>query len=711
MTYRGTIDEDKQILVIRPLNVMDKKLIRVAYENPELRARTIRIVIADQSKKLKEFAKDRKWKNPETSNLIGFDRVLELSSEDKMWAKAIIKKVTEEFQKSNESNKDSTSPQKSIAKKLQKDVEGEIAKFKSSGKDITNPEDRAEFEEYLDTKLRPAQEEIYREKIQEATGLLDDEYKKATKGLLGTGVKKAIGKTLDDLGLKSLASKVSGMSTPEVGLKTQIAGAGILGSILFSVGKSILGVPETDTTDATTSLISSAINYFTGNATAAFLSPLILVGSGFLAYKVYKNYKNTPESAKRNELKDKFNKGKEEVEKKLLREQKYKEIGQKEALNSSILEFYKNEKFDDEILGDDLTIKELMEISEDDDADLEDKRRATKLLEEKKSDFFASKYNRQKILMQETKGKKFKTPDGKRVDVKKLLEMEEDGDSWATEKLKDLRHTIEGPEEDTTPKKEEDDIEEEEEKDTSDEKILKPQESLKKFKSITQKGMEKELAKLDEGKYKELKERLTKIKDKKKDDDDDDDDDDTSMDLDGKNPYGRRPKKKSDISSTQAKTLLDEMAKIKKNQVSMESTYKNEQFENPDGKKIKFNTLKKIFGDDDHIHHEWAVTTWDGLKKKINKKGADQDSLINKIVKEKFESALTVDPLIVSAYKEFSKDGKFDEEKFNEMLKSMEELGKEMSSKTKKASLTKANLIKLAYENPELRRDILKLLK
>jgi len=63
MTYRGTIDEDKQIVLARPLSAIDKKLIRVAYVNPDLRASAIRIVVADDSNKLKEFAKDRKWKN------------------------------------------------------------------------------------------------------------------------------------------------------------------------------------------------------------------------------------------------------------------------------------------------------------------------------------------------------------------------------------------------------------------------------------------------------------------------------------------------------------------------------------------------------------------------------------------------------------------------------------------------------------------------
>jgi hypothetical protein len=378
MTYRGTIDEDKQIVLARPLSAIDKKLIRVAYVNPELRATAIRIVVADDSSKLKEFAKDRKWKNPETSNLIGFDRVLQLSTEDKTWAKAIVKKVTEEYKKSDEGKKEEgTSVQKGIAKKLQNDVENEIAKFKSKGKDITNPRDRAAFEEYLDEKLRPAQEEAYRKKIEEVTGMTKEEISNATKGLTSKGIKE----TLEAVG----------------GVEGGLLGFGAIGTVL--------GGAAVAAAAATGGIAAVGIG--------TLLAPVVGVGATIAGLaKLYQTYKKQPSIEEKDKIIKKFNEKKEEAISKIEREHKYKELGKEEAVRDGLKNFFKDEKFEDEILGDDLTIDELYKISDDDDADPEDKKRAEELLEEKKKDYMASKYTRQKTLLSETKGKKFKTPEG-----------------------------------------------------------------------------------------------------------------------------------------------------------------------------------------------------------------------------------------------------------------------------------------------------------
>ena len=745
MTYRGTIDEDKQIVLARPLSAMDKKLIRVAYVNPELRASAIRIVVADDSSKLKDFAKDRKWKNPETSNLIGFDRILELAGEDKIWAKAIVKKVTEEYKKSDTGKKENTKVEHNIAKRLQKDVEGEISKFKSSGKDITNPRDRAAFEEYLDEKLRPAQEEAYRKKIQEATGLVDEEYKKAAEGLLGKGVKRALSETFEDLGLSRLAALVKPPEIPnEVGTATVAVGAGLLSHVVASFVGGSSASAAVGATAAGGGLLSSIGSFALavgGKAAAVVLSPFALGAAAVLSYSVYKKFKETPEGKKRDELLQKFNEKKEEVTKKIETEHKYKEIGKSESAISGMKEFYKDEKFEDDLLGDDLTIDELVKISEDDDSDPEDKQRAKKLLEEKKEDYMASKYTRQKTLLTETKGKKFKTPDGKRVTVKEMLDMEEEGDSWATDKLKDLRHSMEDIEEVKEEKKEE--PKEEEELEFEDELFGNRQPDLNQIANITsQKELEKRIVNLSPAALTRLQEKLIEQAGSKKkpsydydEDEDEDEDEDDEYEDDrrsrsrsrSKPKPKKRPKKRPmrveedtpSISPSDAKVLLEAMGKIRKENESLESKFKNEKFKTPQDKSITFKTLKKKFSDTEDADHEWAVKTWEGLKKKMNKKGAeekDQDKEIDSLVKEKFENALTVDPHIVEIFKEFTKDGKFDEEKFNEMLKGVKELsGMLKESKGKKASLdVSANrniLIKLAYNNPELRRDILKLLK
>lgn len=745
MTYRGTIDEDKQIVLARPLSAMDKKLIRVAYVNPELRASAIRIVVADDSSKLKDFAKDRKWKNPETTHLIGFDRVLELASDDKIWAKAIVKKVTEEYKKSDTGKKENTKVEHNIAKRLQKDVEGEISKFKSSGKDITNPRDRAAFEEYLDKKLRPAQEEAYRKKIQEATGLVDEEYKKAAEGLLGKGVKRALSETFEDLGLSRLAALVKPPEIPnELGTATVAVGAGLLSHVVATLVGGSSASTAVGATAAGGGLLSSIGSFALavgGKAAAVVLSPFALGAAAVLSYSVYKKFKETPEGKKRDELLQKFNEKKEEVTKKIETEHKYKEIGKSESAISGMKEFYKDEKFEDDLLGDDLTIDELVKISEDDDSDPEDKQRAKKLLEEKKEDYMASKYTRQKTLLTETKGKKFKTPDGKRVTVKEMLDMEEEGDSWATDKLKDLRHSMEDIEEVKEEKKEE--PKEEEELDFEDELFGNRQPDLNQIANITsQKELEKRIVNLSPNALTRLQEKLIEQAGSKKkpsydydedEDEDEDEDDDYEDDRRSRSRSRSKPKPKKrpkkrpmrveedtpNISPSDAKVLLEAMGKIRKENESLESKFKNEKFKTPQDKSITFKTLKKKFSDTEDADHEWAVKTWEGLKKKMNKKGAEeknQDKEIDSLVKEKFENALTVDPHIVEIFKEFTKDGKFDEEKFNEMLKGVKELsGMLKESKGKKASLdlsaNRNSLIKLAYNNPELRRDILKLLK
>lgn len=709
MTYRGTIDEDKQIVLARPLSAMDKKLIRVAYVNPELRATAIRIVVADDSSKLKEFAADRKWKNPETTHLIGFDRVLQLAGEDKMWAKAIVKKVTEEYKKSDEGKKEEEgAASKGISKKLQKDVENEIAKFKSKGKDITNPKDRAAFEEYLDEKLRPAQEEAYRKKIKEVTGMNKEEMSKATKGLTSKGIKE----TFENIG----------------GVEIGLLGFGGIGTVLGG---------------AAISAAATAAGSLAGGVAAVglgtLLAPVVGVGAAIAGMaKLYQTYKKQPSIEEKDKIIKKFNEKKEEAISKIEREHKYKELGKEEGVRDGLKNFFKDEKFEDEILGDDLTIEELYKISDDDDADPEDKKRAEELLEEKKKDYMASKYTRQKTLLSETKGKKFKTPEGKRVTVKEMLDMEEEGDSWATDKLKDLRHSIEGVEE-VEEKEEEKEKEEDSSSDDFEEELFQNRDvDISQLTNLrTRRQLEQNIVRLSPEALNRLQERIidqagnrpTRTRYEEFDDDDDD------RSSRGRNVKPKeKPKRvmrveeddKPVIPASDAKVLLEAMGKIRKENESLESKFKNEKFKTPQDKTITFKTLKKKFSDTEDADHEWAVKTWEGLKKKMNKKGAekkDQDKEINNIVKEKFESALTVDPDVIEIFKSMTTDGKFDEKKLDAMVKELKDFGEILKGKeskkeektSKKASLdvsaNRNSLIKLAYNNPELRRDILKLLK
>jgi len=694
MTYKGTIDENKQIVVSRELKPLDKQLIKVAYTNPELRKPTLRIVVSNSSNDLKDFAESKKWKNPETSNLIGFDRVLELASKDKMWAKAIVKKVTEEYQKAKDSGaiKD-TSTEEGAAKRLKADVESEIAKFKKT-KDITNPKDRAEFEAYLDEKLRPAQEEVYRKKIKDATGLVDKEFNKAAEGLLGTGVRKALSKTFADIGLDKLAEIASPPTVKTNETTTPILGSAILGQMLSGLAGGSAG-------GSAGGLLSTVGGAILGATKAVVLSPFVLGAGVGLAWTVYKNYKETPEGAKRDALKKKFNEKKEEITKKVMREHKYKEIGKQEAVTSGMKKFFEGEKFDDDLLGDDLTVEELYQISESDDSDIEEQNRAKELIEKKKKEYMASKYERQKTLIQESKGKKFKTPDGKRVDVKSLLDMEEEGDTWAADKLKDLRQTVEGVEEVKEP--------EEEVEEKKEQKLILSDRDLAKYQDMSNKDLEKELLSLDDEQIKQREKQLEKVIKKPT----------YKEEVDSYGKVKKVPVKEGPVSASDAEDILSAFSAIKKQKESLESKFKDESFKDPDGKEIAFNTLKKIVSNPDHKNHSWGVKTYEGLKKKVQKMGAykiAQDEEIDNIVKEKFESALTVDPSVVELFKEFSKDGKFDEEKFNEMLKGVGELGKMLSEgdnkkSDKKASEIKASLIKVAYLHPDLRKDILEFLK
>lgn len=700
MTYKGTIDEDKQIVLSKDLNPLDKQLIKVAYKNPDLRKPTLRIVVSNAANDLKDFAEGKKWKNPETSNLVGFDRILELASKDKMWAKAIVKKVTEEYQKAKESGaiKD-TSVQEGLVKKLKVDVEKEIAKFKTN-KDITNPKDRAEFEAYLDEKLRPAQEEVYRKKIKDATGLVDKEFEKAAEGLMGKGIRKAMTKTFEDLGLDKLAEMVAPPDIAKSGPTSTIFGSAVLGQVLSALG----GGGGAAAAGATKGGLLSAVGGMAlGAAKAVVLSPFVIGAGVGLAWTVYKNYKETPEGAKRDELKKKFKAKKEELTKKLMREHKYKEIGKQEAITSGMKKFFQGEKFDDDLLGDDLTVEELYKISESEDSDLEEQQRAKELIEKKKKEYMTSKYERQKTLIQETKGKKFKTPDGKRVDVKSLLDMEEEGNDWAADKLKDLRQTIEGVEE-----VKESEVEEQEP--TKEKKLVLTDKDLAKYNDMSSKDLERELLSLDDDEIEQRAKQLEKVKKKP-----------THKEVyDSAGRVRKVPVDEGPVSSSDAEEILSAFNSIKKQKESLESKFKDETFKDPEGKEISFSTLKKIVSNKDHKNHNWGSKTYEGLKKKINKMGADkkdQDEEINKIVKDKFENALTVDPSVIELFKEFSKDGKFDEEKFNEMLGAVGELGKLLSDdegtkkSDKKASDIKASLIKIAYHHPDLRKDILEFLK
>ena len=99
---------------------------------------------------------------------------------------------------------------------------------------------------------------------------------------------------------------------------------------------------------------------------------------------------------------------------------KYKGDIKKEQVDASVKEFFQDDKFDDPQLGDDLTIDELYELSQESD-NPKDKERATKLLEDKKKEYLAVKFNREKALKKEVKNKKFKSTDGKRYDIDEMF--------------------------------------------------------------------------------------------------------------------------------------------------------------------------------------------------------------------------------------------------------------------------------------------------
>lgn len=707
MTYNGTIDEDKQLILSRPLSEMDKKLIRVAYLNPEMRVATL-MIVADDSAKLNQFAGNRKWKNPETSNLISFDTVLGYATKDRMWAKAIVKKVQEEYKKDEASKGGGggggSQIQNKIVKKLKGEVENEIKKFKGGGKNISNAKDRAEFEAYLDEKLRPAQEELYKQKIEEALKLPKEEYDKATKGLVVKGVWDTI-KTIIP-GTEEWKDK-DWKDTEPSNWGTSLGVAGGVASLgaIKGLGATALAFAGASTT-GTLATVGGAL-------AATTLTPLVAIGAVLGGgWKLWNIYKNTKDGGKQQKLLEDFNKKKEDIIKKIDRDKRYENIGKEESANEGMKEFFKDEKFEDSILGDDLTVEELLDLSEN--GDNEEKERAKKILDEKKKEYMGSKYTREKFLIQETKGKKFKSPEGKRVTVKEMLDLEESGDGWATEKLKDLRHTIEGIEEEG-----EDDTPEETEK-----KIIRDKQDLNRFRSMSMSNLDQEIALTSVEDLENMEKDLQNLQNY--------DFGNTTESirprrLNREKTQNRRVKKRPSkekstsnssggISSEDAQVVLEAISKIRKEQGSMEEKYKNDSFERPDGKSVSFNTLKKYFGNKDSNYHDWAKNEWKKLKKNINKTGAekedDQDKEINKIVKEKFEGALTVDPNIIELFKAITTNGKFDQKKLDDVMKGVSELSKVMNQdkKKKKASIDRASLIKLAYNNPERRSEILKLL-
>jgi hypothetical protein len=641
---------------------LKKELIKVAYLYPELRYAALSLVASDE--KLKDFAGDRKWKNPETNNLVGLDRILELATkEDKIWAKAIVKKVREEYTR-QKGESDTAGIQNKALKKIKGDIESEIKKFKHN-KDITNSKDRAEFEAYLEEKLRPVQDEIYQEKIKKETGLLDDEFKAATKQLDSVAKSKA---------LKSL---------------WDIEGKGMTGAVLTGISAALLG--------------------------GVVVGPLVATaGALSLIYKGVKAYNETPEARQKDEILKDFNRKKEEVKKKIDRETRYENVGKDEAALAGVKEFFKDETFDDDILGDDLTIKELVNISQNKDTP-EDASRANKILMEKKQEYMASKFQREKFLVQESRGKKFKSPDGKRVTVKEMIELEEEGDNWASKKLKELRHSLEGPEE----------LGEEETEKEKEDRILRQRGQLDvdPYKEMTHTELSQDIASRTPEELEDLEstfESLIQESEKPKRSRN------VSPTVSPNKKNKRKPAKKKTQDTQDSEDiqnyvkLLEVIKSEKKNQTSMEDKYKNESFDNPvTGKTVTFNTLKKYYGDPSSPSHTWAKSEWKKLQGKTNKKGSsdegkgeDQDELINKIVKDKTESAFKINPTIIDFYKTITTDGKFDQNKLDEIVSSIEDFQKELKKlgTNKKANLDRESLIKLAYHNPDKRAEILRLL-
>lgn len=650
----------------RPLSDFDRKLIRVAYLNPKLRYAALKLIADDSANKLKQFAGERKWKNPETSNLIGFDRVMELAGEDKMWAKAIVKKVQEEYKREG-GGSDTKSIENRVFKKLKSEIENEIKQFKNN-KDITNPKDRADFEAYLDSKIRPVQNDFYKKKILEETGIAEQEYNRAVKALEDSTKNKDEKKAWDE----TIKSAFGGWA----------AGAGVVSAVAGIA----LGAP----------LVGGALGV------AGVIS--------FLAKK-QQAYSKTDTAKEKSEFLKELTSKTEEIKKKWERKERYENIGKDQATLTGMRDFFKDDKFDDDILGDDLTIKELIDISED-KTNYDNAERANKILQEKKTEYMTAKFQREKFLTQEAKGKKFKSPEGKRVTVKEMLQMEEEGDNWASKKLKELRHTLEGPEE----------VGDEETEKQKEDRILREREnhSLNDFRDSTHEDLEETLAQRDPAEVddllKDLESDLDNLSAPQPEPEEEEEEKPkrkyTKKKKNRSNSSSRSKSKDSGITEEDAKVVLRAIRDIRLEQENLGEKYKNETFENPDGKTIKFNTLKTYFGNKNHKHHEWAKKEWAKLKKGMNKKGSSQDEEINKIVKEKMDGAFDVHPDIVQIFKGFTTNGKFDESKFKEMLKELQEFGKEIekAKSNKKASLDRVALIKLAYHNPDKRAEILKLL-
>jgi len=710
---------------------IDRKLIRLAFHNPDMRKNAIYIVASGDSQGLEDFAGDRKWKNPDTGNQIGFGTVLTLSSGDdpKIWAKKVVKQVTEEYNKYKKENvKSDTSTQKGIIKKVQAEIEGEIANFKKY-KDITSTKDREEFEKYLDDKLARAQDKLYKEKVSEITGMNEKEYNKAkeeidrefanaTKDLnRGQDLAKSIGDTLGDT--NSMIKIMSGGGLG--GLFATLATGGALGATIGALG----------------GLATGGI---------ALLAPLAIG-----AWELKKKFDAQPDQEKRAKLKAEFeekkkeklqelNKKKDEVLKEQDKELKYKGDIKKEQVDASVKEFFQDDKFDDPQLGDDLTIDELYELSEESD-NPKDKERATKLLEDKKKEYLAVKFNREKALKKEVKNKKFKSTDGKRYDIDEMFKLEESGDAWASNKLKELRQSIEGVEE----VEEEEREEEEREKETVKEKNnVNP--------SLAQ--LQQEIDNLDSentqvlysGQAEEELEDLI-------DDVDDDDEIDLSeapepvqklvQQISPKKKTPKKPSKKDDSKPTKEESkakvplkgesvlhkddmlvLIENMQAMReKAEKSLQATYGKQKFKNPDGKEITFKSLQTLASESsvDKKHHAWAVKTMEGLRKKINKKGAEKLDEVDQLVKDKFEKGLTVNPQVLKFFEMVNTNGKFDPEKLKAIMKEVEEAGKifggepeEDKKSKKKASLEiekRNTLIRIAYHNPELRKEILPYIK
>jgi hypothetical protein len=696
---------------------IDRKLIRLAFHNPDMRKNAIYIVASGDSQGLVDFAGDRKWKNPDTGNQISFNTVLSLSSGDdpKIWAKAVVKKVTEEYNKYKKENvKSDTSTQKGIIKKIQAEIEGEIANFKKY-KDITSTKDREEFEKYLDDKLARAQDKLYQEKVSEITGMNEKEYNKASEEL-----DKEFARVTKDLNRGQDLAKSIGDTLGDSNSMIKIIGGGGLGALAGVFGATIAGL---------------------GTGGMALI-PAVLMG----AWELKKKFDAQPDEKKRAELKAEFDKRKQEKLDELNKkkddelkvqdkELKYKGDIKKEQVDASVKEFFQDDKFDDPQLGDDLTIDELYELSQESD-NPKDKERATKLLEDKKKEYLAVKFNREKALKKEVKNKKFKSTDGKRYDIDEMFKLEESGDAWASNKLKELRQSIEGVEE----------VEEEEREEEETEPVVEKDNPVAQLAQLQQELDSQNIQVLYSGQAEEELEDLF-------DDEDDDDEIDISQapepvqqlvqQIAPKKQAPKKPSKKDDSKPTteeskakvplkgegvyhkdDVKAVLDSMQAMREQaEKSLKATYGKQKFKNPDGKEITFKSLQTLASESSagKKHHAWAVKTMEGLRKKINKKGAEKLDEVDQLVKDKFEKGLTVNPQVLKFFEMVNTNGKFDPEKLKAIMKEVEEAGKifggepeEDKKSKKKASLEiekRNTLIRIAYHNPELRKEILPYIK